>query len=219
MRVHLIEIDYGEGVTSGRVAGSGESGLPTMIFAHGAGTNQDHPLMTALRDGLAQRGVRVVTFNYAYAEAGRRGPDRHERLLTVHGAALDWTLNNLSTDVVLGGRSMGGRIATHLVTERPEPNAVVLFAYPLHPVGKPERLRSAHLVEIDLPMLFLTGTRDGMATRALMEEHVAPLPNANIVYLDDVDHSYRIPKRSGRTQEDVIEEVLVETVRFLTEFR
>lgn len=172
---------------TGRLVGDGSDGI---LLAHGAGTNQDHPSMVLLRDALASEGLTVMTFNYAYTERGSRSPDRVERLVQCHGAAAG-ALGRRVERLFLAGRSMGGRIGTYLAAEGYPAAGCILYAYPLHPAGKPDRLRVAHFPDVTVPMIFFQGTRDALSTPALFDRHVRPLPNATVVVLDGADHSFR----------------------------
>jgi predicted alpha/beta-hydrolase family hydrolase len=158
----------------------------------------------------------VLTFNYPYMEGGKRRPDHQPKLLECHRAALYWLATETGTDrVVLAGRSMGGRMGTYLAAERHDVAGVILYAYPLHPTGKPDRLRVEHLTEVAAPMLFFAGTRDSMARADLIEEHLRPLPGSTVELIDDADHSFRVPKRSGRTFDDVLDQVADRTVEWM----
>lgn len=210
-----IEWRTGEFV-SGRLTGTSAGPFPPVLLAHGAGAGQDHPGVAGLRDRLADRGVQVLAFNYPYMEAGRRRPDQQEKLLECHRAALAWLEKETGRHrVVLAGRSMGGRMGTYLATARDDVAGVVLYAYPLHPAGKPERLRAEHLPDVAAPMLFFSGTRDSMARLDLIEKHIRPLPGATIELIQDADHSFRVPKRSGKTFEEVLDQVATRTVEWM----
>ena len=169
--------------------GDGEIGV---LLAHGAGTGQEHPLVAGLAAALADTGVTVATFNYPFTEAGRRRPDPPGRLLEVHTAVLEWMIGEVRPRVVMGGRSMGGRMATMLAAEGAAAEGLVLYAYPLHPAGKPDRLRVEHLPAIRVPMLFFQGSRDALSTPDLFDRHVRSLPGATVVDLEGADHSFRI---------------------------
>lgn len=197
-----IVIDWGPGVVSGRLAGSGGTGI---LLAHGAGTDQDHPFMAGLRDGLATRGFTVLSFNYPYSERGSRRPDPHSRLLECHRSAADRLVAE-TEQVFLSGRSMGGRMGTYLVAEGYPARGLILYAYPLHPAGKPERLRIEQFPEITVPMLFFQGTKDSLARMDLFEEHIAPLPNATVEILEGAGHSTRGGGWSNESMADYLAE-------------
>lgn len=176
----------GERVTA-IAEGSGSTGV---LLAHGAGTNQEHPSMVALREGLAEGGLSVMTFNYPYTERGGKRPDRQEKLLACHLAAAD----ALSADVdglFLAGRSMGGRMGTYLAADGYPTDGLVLYAYPLHPPGRTENLRVSQFDDVDVPMLFFQGTKDTLSRMELFDEHIATLPNAEVEILAGAGHGYR----------------------------
>ncbi|MGH3649633.1 MAG: alpha/beta hydrolase family protein [Acidimicrobiia bacterium] len=172
---------------TGIMEGSGPIGI---LLAHGAGTNQDHPSIALLRDGLSGGGHRVMSFNYPYTERGSKRPDGQEKLLACHRAAAA-VLETEVDEVYLAGRSMGGRIGTYLAADGYPAAGLVLYAYPLHPAGKPEMLRIDQFADISVPMLFFQGTRDALSRMDLFVEHIGSLPNAEVELLDDAGHGYR----------------------------
>jgi predicted alpha/beta-hydrolase family hydrolase len=185
-----LNIEWTGGSVTGRLVGDGETGF---LLAHGAGTNQDHPRMVGLRDALAREGLTVATFNYPYSEAGRRRPDSQATLLACHRAAASALRARAGSRLFLGGRSMGGRMGTYLAADGEPCAGVVLFAYPLHPPGRPEKLRADHLSSISAPMLFVQGTRDALCRMELLERHLRSLEGARIELIDGADHSFRLP--------------------------
>jgi predicted alpha/beta-hydrolase family hydrolase len=209
-----VSIRWHGGSVSGRWKARRIPSGPAVLLAHGAGTNQDHWGVTRIRDGLAALGHPVLTFNYPYTESsigrGSGRPDRPAVLLDVHRAALAW-LHESHDNVVLAGRSMGGRMATHLAAEKAPVAGVVLYGYPLHPAGKPEKLRVDHLSSVDLPLLFFTGSRDALALPELFDAWLRPLPTATTHIIEEADHSFRIPKRSGFTPETLLDWMVEQT--------
>ena len=200
-----VQIHWDRGTVGARWRRPRTPSGAAVLLAHGAGTGQDHHSIVAIREGLAARGHPVLTFDYPYREAGRSRPDRKETLLACHRAAHRW-LARRAESIVLAGRSMGGRMATHLAAgdEDSAPLAVgglVLFGYPLHPAGRPESRRADHLPKVTAPMLFFTGTRDALAQPALVDRWIRPLPNAQLELIEQADHSFRVPKRTGWTEE------------------
>lgn len=167
--------------------GSGAIGI---LLAHGAGTDQEHPSMAGLRSGLAAGGHTVMSFNYPYTERGSKRPDRQEKLVTCHRAVAE-TFSERVDQLYLAGRSMGGRIGTYLVADGLRGTGLILYAYPLHPAGRPERLRIDQFPEITIPMLFLQGTKDALSRMDLFEQHIAPLTNTDVELLEGAGHGYR----------------------------
>ncbi|HEX2420085.1 MAG TPA: alpha/beta family hydrolase [Acidimicrobiia bacterium] len=180
-----VRIKAGQDLVTGRFEGAGERGV---LLAHGAGTDQDHPVIVATRSALAKGGVRVMTFNYPYSEAGRSRPDSTERLLACHRAALANLQARCPAGIFLAGRSMGGRMGTYLAAEGAEVLGVICYGYPLHPPGRPEQLRIDHLGRIRVPMLFFQGDRDALSRSDLFDRHVRALGNVTVVDLK-ADHS------------------------------
>jgi hypothetical protein len=201
-------ITWPDGQVSGSLAGSGPSGV---LLAHGAGTNQEHPLMTSLRDGLADAGHAVMTFNYPYTERGSKRPDRTERLVEAHRAAAEF-LSARVDDLFLAGRSMGGRMATYLVAEGFSAAGVILYAYPLHPAGQPDRLRVAHFQDVHTPLLFFQGTRDALSRMELFDRHIRSLPNASVELLEGASHSFR---GGGWTEDAMLDRLVIGTSRWM----
>jgi predicted alpha/beta-hydrolase family hydrolase len=177
-----------------------------LVLAHGAGAPQAHPWMVRMAGLLASRGLDVVTFDFLYTAAKRRVPDKNDVLEATWRAAV--AAVRARSDVsherlFLGGKSMGGRIATQVVAAAPPelgPIAgVVLLGYPLHPPGKPEKLRTAHLGSIRVPMLFVQGTRDAFGSPDELAPFVTPLAahGTRIFPVDGGDHSLSVPKARG----------------------
>ena len=160
-----------------------------------------HEFMDFVARGLAGRGFRVCRFNFAYAEAGRRSPDRQPVLESTYLAVVDDLADECrGRSVVLGGKSMGGRIASHVVAGGAQADALVFFGYPLHPPGRPERLRDRHLYDIHTPMLFVEGSRDPFCPLETLEKVRARLAApSEVVVVDDGDHSFRVRRSSGRS--------------------
>lgn len=213
-----MEITYDIGGDRDTVTGTlyGEPGPVGVLLAHGAGAGQDHPWMTTVAKGLAAWGLLVLTFDYRYTEAGRKSPDRLPTLLVVHRAAAG-ALAERCERVVLAGKSMGGRIGSHLAGDEDWPAAgLIYYGYPLVPPGKEPRPTS-HLEQIDAPQLFFAGTRDRMGPPELIEQVVGKLKNADVVAVDNGDHSFKVPKRALKSNEEVLAEVVAATGGWIEE--
>jgi len=183
------------------VHGDGETAV---VLAHGAGGNRRAPLLATIAEGLAAAGHRVVLTNFPYTEDKRRVPDPPALLEATVDAVAAYAEDTLGARrVVLGGKSMGGRMASQLVARGRRAAGLVFLGYPLHPPGRVESLRDAHLDSIAPPMLFIQGTRDALARWDLMEAVAARLPRATLHRVEDGDHSFRVPKRTGRTPAEV----------------
>lgn len=190
-----------------------------VLLAHGAGAGQDHPATALIGDGLAALGHPTLTFNYPFMEArerdgGRRPPDRPGKLLECHRAAASW-LRERFHPVVLAGRSLGGRMSTLLAAEGEPCAGAVAFSYPLHPAGRPEKLRVEHLPRAAVPLLFIIGDRDPLALPHLVDRHLRPLPQATVEIIPGADHALAVRKRSGRTPEQIREEAVARASRWI----
>ncbi|MBT8216101.1 MAG: alpha/beta hydrolase [Acidimicrobiia bacterium] len=210
--IERVSIDWEDGTVTGRLAqGDGEVGV---LLAHGAGAGQDHEWMTYVRDGLARAGHPVLTFNYPYAEAGRRAPNPARILLACHRAALAFFASRVER-VVLAGKSMGGRMGSHVAAEGAEVAGVVFYGYPLVGIGKTEPRDVSHLADVKAPLLFVQGTRDRLAPLDLIRPVVDGLPGADLHVVEDGDHSFKVPKRTGRDVWEVLDEVVAVTGQWL----
>lgn len=174
----------------------------TFLYAPGAGSNVHDPFGTFACRALAKQGFAPVRFQFPYQEAGRRAPDRPQVLEDTWTAAID-QLRPSAGRLAVGGRSMGGRIASQVVAKGATVDAVTLFAYPLHPPGKPESRRVEHFPNLAVPALFCSGTNDNFASPAELREAAGLVPNNNVHLLDHADHGFNVPKSSGRTREDI----------------
>ena len=179
------------------------------VFAHGAGGHRDDKSMLALDALLRDRGIDTVRFNFVYREKGSRRPDRMPQLEQCIAAVVDRARSEVQpARTLIGGRSMGGRAASMLAAQDFNCNGLLLFAYPLHPAGAPEKLRDQHLPRIAVPTLCFNGTRDPLCRPDLMR-HVLELVGSNwtMHWLRDADHSFHVLRASGRTDAEVLSEM------------
>jgi predicted alpha/beta-hydrolase family hydrolase len=182
-----------------------------LLLAHGAGANQRHAFMVQVARGLAERGIETTTFNFPYTEGGRIAPDPAAELEQCFEDVLDFVRQRAGGEsFFLGGKSMGGRMASHLAAAGvPGIRGLVLLGYPLHPPGKPEQLRSAHLPKIEVPMLIVQGARDAFGGADEVRGVLAGIGvRTTIVPVEGGDHSFHVPKRAGQTNEQVLSGVL-----------
>lgn len=196
----------------------------TVLLGHGAGANQLSGFMRMFARGLAERGLDVMTFNFIYMEQGRSVPDQKPKLESCFRAVIEAIAKHrkLKTNrLVVGGKSMGGRIASQVVAAREqEPLALdvsglVFLGYPLHPPGNPAKLRVEHLEHIKKPMLFVQGTRDALGTPDEIQPFVKNLrPPATIYAIEGGDHSFKTPKKFGVEQPRVYENAMDEIARW-----
>ncbi len=210
-----MKIAYERGTVTGVVRG--DTGSVGVLLAHGAGAGQDHPWMTTVADGLAVEGLCVMTFNYRYTEAGRKSPDRLPTLLEVHRAAAD-ALAERCERVVLAGKSMGGRVGSHLAGDEGWPAAgLVYYGYPLVAIGKTEPRPTDHLERIGAPQLFFSGTRDRLGPTELIKTVALSLSDATVIVVEDGDHSFRVPKRADKSNERVLGGIVHDTAAWMKE--
>ncbi|NPC58389.1 alpha/beta hydrolase family protein [Caenimonas soli] len=182
------------------------------VFAHGAGAGMHHSFMAAIATGLAQRGIASLRFQFPYMEQGSKRPDLPA---VAHGAvraAVQAAAKQLpGLPLFAGGKSYGGRMTSQAQAAEPLPNVrgIVFVGFPLHPAGKPSIDRAGHLAGVQVPMLFLQGTRDTLADLELIRDATTKLGSrATLHIVDGADHSFHVLARSGRTDEQVREELL-----------
>ena len=173
----------------------------TFVYAPGAGSNLRDPFGQRLAERLPDAGISLARFQFPYQEAGSRRPDSPATLLATWRAVLESSRSD-GARVAIGGRSLGGRIASVLASEGAAVDALALFAYPAHPPGRPEQPRTAHLPDIACPSLFCSGTRDTFATPDELAAAAALVPDAWVHLLDGADHGFAVLKSSGRSRED-----------------
>lgn len=183
-----------------------------LVLGHGAGTDLSNPVLLAVGRGLADRGYFVLTFNFPYAEARRKPPDPPARLESAFRDAITVAHEAMGDRaLILGGRSMGGRIASRLVAQGQPCAGLVLLAYPLHAARRPERLRTDHWPEITVPVLFVQGDRDRLCDLTLLErERRARLTGSGsqLHVVAGADHAFAVRKTDGRGPGAVLDEIV-----------
>jgi predicted alpha/beta-hydrolase family hydrolase len=181
------------------------------VLAHGAGAGMRHPFLEAIAQALFERGVATLRYEFAYMEQHKSRPDSPAVAAVrvreaVARAATEWP----GLPLVAGGKSFGGRMTSTAQAEQPLPGVTGLafLGFPLHPPGKPSVSRAEHLYQVQVPMLFLQGTRDEFARLELIAAVCEKLgPRATLQLIDEGDHSFKVPKRAGRTAEQVMAEL------------
>jgi uncharacterized protein len=217
-----IDVTPSEQVTALVYAAAPPAGI-SLILAHGAGANQASGFMVHFAEALAGRGIETITFNFVYSEAGKRLPDRNDRLeacwRAVIAACRSDTIGAAGgrRKLAIGGKSMGGRIASQVAAADPDAVAGLVFlGYPLHPPGRPDRLRAKHLPAIRAPMLFVQGSRDAFGTpdefTPILKTLKAP---ARLLVIEGGDHSFKVAKRAAPSQQEVYQFILDEIERWL----
>ncbi|WP_206860603.1 alpha/beta family hydrolase [Lysobacter changpingensis] len=182
------------------------------VLAHGAGAGMAHPFMAAVAEGLAERGIASLRYQFPYMEQGSRRPDT-PRLAhaTVRAAVAEAARRRPELPLFAGGKSFGGRMTSQAQAQSPLPgvHGLAFLGFPLHPPKKPSDERAAHLSDIDVPMLFLQGTRDELGQMDLMQAVVQRLgARATLRWSEHADHSFHVLVRSGRNDAEVMEELL-----------
>ena len=208
----LVEFDVGQ---AHRVSGlwlAPEASRALYVFAHGAGVGMRHAFMEAVAQGLAERGIASFRYQFPYMENGSRRPDPPPLAqATVRAAVAVAVQRAPSLPLFAGGKSYGGRMTSQAQSSAPMPGVrgLVFLGFPLHPAGEPSDARAAHLSQVQVPMLFLQGTRDELADMSLLQPLVARLGGHAVLHpVADADHSFHVPARSGRKDAQVLAEVL-----------
>ena len=182
----------GTNVSTAWIASKGS--VATLVLAHGAGAGMDHPFMDGFSRAIVEAGVSTLRFNFPYVERGKRAPDPERVLRDAWLAAFDAAASKAGSRAVLaGGKSLGGRIASMCLADGMPADGLVFLGYPLHPPGKPDRIRDEHLYRITVPMLFVQGTKDPFATQALLAKVVRKLGDrATLESVDGGGHSFKV---------------------------
>ncbi len=196
------EIDTGSGPV-GTVLIAPRAAVATLALAHGAGAGMDQPFMAGFARGIAGHAVATLRFNFPYIESGRRSPDPERVLRETWLAAFEMaTRGSDGWPVLVGGKSLGGRIASMVVADGMPATGLVFLGYPLHPPGKPERIRDEHLYRIRVPMLFVEGTADPFARPDLLKPVIRKLgKRAEYVPVEGGDHSFNVKGQRREARE------------------
>lgn len=182
-----------------------------LALAHGAGAGMSHPFLEHLSSALADVGIATLRYQFPYMEARRRVPDRPDVLTVTVGAAVRTASEQgAGLPLLAGGKSMGGRMSSQAAAEGLLEGVagLVFFGFPLHPPNRPGTKRADHLAKVPMPMLFLQGTRDAFADLKLLRPIIAKVwPRATLHLFEDADHSFHVPKKSGKTDADILSEL------------
>ena len=192
----------------------------TLILGHGAGANQLSGFMRMVAAGLAERGLDAVTFNFLYSEQGRKVPDPKPRLEACYRAVINAVLSHRSLKknrLVIGGKSMGGRIASQVAAlDEKDIAGLIFLGYPLHPPGRPEKLRAEHFQDVSAPLLFVQGSRDAFGTPDEIRSATSKMKlRSQFHVVEGGDHSFKVPKSAGISQQEVYEKVMDEIVEWV----
>jgi len=190
-----------------------------LVLAHGAGAGMQHSFMEDISKMLVHYSVAVFRFNFPYMEGTRGRPDPPNRAMKTIESAFGEVKKHLGLPIFIGGKSFGGRMASHLaaVNKMPELKGIVFFGFPLHAPGKPGIERARHLSEIKEPMLFLQGTRDALARIDLIDEVTNPIANAEVYFYEGADHSFKVLKKMGIDYDQMMDRLAKDTADWITE--
>lgn len=209
---HRVEVEPGIEVSSvwALPEGFAAAKTPVIILAHGAGSDMRSPLLSFVHEALATCGIACVKFNFPYREAARKLPDPPQRLERAWRSVIERVRGEMRpADLVVGGHSMGGRIASMLAAHGEPVAGLVLLGYPLQPAGRPDVLRSEHLPHIACPVLFVQGSRDRLCDLAPLRGVLTTLSAPTTLHvIEEADHSFKVPKRSGKSQRQVWEDMV-----------
>ena len=191
-----------------------------MVLAHGAGAGMEHRFMTDVADLLYGLGIGTLRFNFLYMEKGGGRPDpphKAHRVIRATAERAAEYAQKFGAPLVGGGKSFGGRMFSQMMAgqDAPDIKALVFYGFPLHAPGRPGTDRAAHLKTIKVPMLFLQGTRDTLAQLDLIKNVVKSLRRGTIHIISDADHGFHVPKRSGKTDNEVLSEMNRDAVEWL----
>ncbi|MFQ5583788.1 MAG: alpha/beta family hydrolase [Calditrichia bacterium] len=192
---------------------------PLLILAHGAGNDMFAPFMMEISRRIESYRLNVLRFNFPYKTAGRKMPDSQKILELAWRSAIDWAADNLKFEgLFIGGKSLGARIASMIAGDISGLSGLVFLGYPLHPPGRYDNRRDEHLYRLKLPMLFIQGSNDAFAKIDLLLEVVEKLkPFVSSHFIEEGDHSYRVPAKSGRKYEDILAEAGDVAARWIME--
>jgi predicted alpha/beta-hydrolase family hydrolase len=183
-----------------------------VILAHGAGSDMNSEFMNFFHEQIAEAGHRCMKFNFPYSQNKKKVPDPQPVLQATYRKAIEAISMK---EVVIGGKSMGGRIASYVADDN-SVSGLLFLGYPLHPPGKIDQLRDEHLYQIQKPMLFVSGTRDPFARQDLLAKTLKKIGSyATLLAIEGGGHSLEVPRKSGRSKEDILNEVIRTTLDWL----
>ncbi len=190
-----------------------------LVLAHGAGAGMTHPFMAAMADGLADRAIATLRYQFSYMERGSKRPDPPQLAQAVVREAVASAVQaQPKLPLFAGGKSFGGRMSSQAQAKAPlnGVRGLVFVGFPLHPAGKPSQDRAKHLADVTIPMLFLQGTRDALAELPLLDPVCKSLGRRATLHLfADADHSFHVPAKSGRKDAEVFAELLDVTASWI----
>jgi len=207
-----LKIELDDGRTVSGLLKTARKPRACFVLAHGAGAGMTHPFLSVLAAGLAEHGVTTLRYQFPYMERGSRRPDQPRLAESTVRAALVAARRLVpGLPLFAGGKSFGGRMTSQAQAESPLPGVggLVFLGFPLHPPGRPSDERGKHLLDVQVPMLFLQGTRDDFASLVLLGPLVERLgARATLELIAEADHSFRVPARTGRTNDEILAQIV-----------
>jgi|ERR1043166_8029952 predicted alpha/beta-hydrolase family hydrolase len=206
-----ISISVNEGQRVSSLLQAPSAAHACYVLAHGAGAGMTHPFLTTIADGLAERGIATLRYQFPYMEQRSKRPDTPKvAQATVRAAVLEASRRVPKLALFAGGKSFGGRMTSQAQAASPLPGVrgLVFLGFPLHPPGQPSDARAKHLLDVEIPLLFLQGTRDQFAELQLLEPLCKKLSHATLTLFQDADHSFHVPARTGRNDSEVRADLL-----------
>lgn len=191
-----------------------------LILAHGAGAGMHHPFMNGVARSISEQEITVVRFNFPYMEQGRRSPGSPKANIETWKLVIDHIHAQFpGLPIFISGKSYGGRMASHLMADEPHASVkgLVYFGFPLHAPGRDSKDRAVHLKGLALPQLFLQGSNDKLANIHLIKEVLTELHKPTLLEIEHADHSFNVPKKSGKTKGEVLELLTSTTAKWIKE--
>ena len=189
-----------------------------LIIAHGAGAGMDHPFMKELAYEISIRGVTTIRFNFPYMEQGRKSPGSPKSNIETWKLVTEYLQNEMKgLPIFVSGKSYGGRMASHLLADNEVDGilGIIYFGFPLHAPGKDSKERAAHLVNIKIPQLFLQGSKDKLANPDMMKEVTDVLEKQELHVIQEADHSFNVPKKSGKTNVEIVNFLAIKSTEWI----
>jgi predicted alpha/beta-hydrolase family hydrolase len=189
-----------------------------LILSHGAGAGMNHPFMESLASKLVEKGIIVIRYNFPYIENKKRSPDPPNILMAAVKSAVSKANELYSLPIFAGGKSLGGRMTSNAASKEmlPDIKGIIFFGFPLHAPGKSSNERAEHLYNVNVPMLFIQGTRDKLADLSLLNPVIKKIGDKAFIHIiEGADHSFHVSKISGRDDEEVLDEIADAAVEWM----
>jgi predicted alpha/beta-hydrolase family hydrolase len=183
-----------------------ENAYAQVLMTHGAGAPMEHPFMSTSANLMAERGLAVLQYNFLYIQLGSKRPDHQKKTVSTIIQAIEFQKKLSDLPLFVGGKSYGGRMSSWAMAENNElaVSGLIYWGFPLHAPGRPSSDRAGHLAGINIPMLFLQGTRDTLADLSLLKPVVKNTKSGELFIVEEGDHSFKVPKRTGKTNDEIL---------------